>query len=72
MLMSPHAAVVAMLDNLTIPLVSIDEVLKDIVLIGPHGNLLEYEMLREQASITYSYPVICKPDTDGVWRIVDF
>jgi len=58
-----------MLNALTIPLASIDQVLTDITLVEQKESYVEYEMLRTDEGIPLSFLVDFVLDEDGIWRI---
>ena len=62
----------AMLNALTVPLASIDQVLTSITLRDQRGIEAEYEMLVNAGGSQRSYLVLFAIDEDGVWRVKFF
>jgi hypothetical protein len=67
-----RAAYANVLQDLTIPLNNIDQVLTDIVFAHQRGWIVEYEMHRTENGTVYSYPVEFRLDEDGIWRLSAF
>jgi hypothetical protein len=62
----------AMLNALTIPLASIDQILTSVTFVKASGLDVEYRMTHMEGSVQFSNIVLFSLDVDGVWRIKFF
>jgi hypothetical protein len=61
-----------MLNGLTVPLASIDTVLRDLSLVALGDGRAEYHMARAEGGATLSHLVVFIRDADGIWRLEFF
>jgi hypothetical protein len=61
-----------MLNGLTVPLASIDTVLRDLSLVALGDGRAEYHMARAEGGVTLSHLVVFIRDDDGIWRLEFF